>query len=156
RYTARVRDRFGAAESAENSFDVSASDRHGWLQIANWRDPKLSPRYLIYHDGTPFYGVGHCEAFTLADARTDASGNLNILKRMRANGENLVVWWPHYSFTFFRDSTTNYDRIDMLLIDSYLASAERLGMVVVYTIWDHNLLRGDRHPWGPGLWSMNG
>jgi hypothetical protein len=156
RYTVHVRDRFGTADSSPSSFDVAASDRHGWLQIANWHDPKLSPRYLIYHDGTPFYGVGRCEAFTLGDARSDAAGDLNTLKRMHANGENLVVWWPHYSFTFFSNSATNYERVDMQLIDSYLASAERLGITVVYTIWDHNLLRGDGHPWGMGDWGRNG
>lgn len=155
-YIIHVRDRFGMADSASSSFDVTASDRHGWLQIASWHDPKLSPRYLVYHDGTPFYGVGRCEAFTLADARTDASGDLNTLKRMRENGENLVVWWPHYSYTFFSNSAANYERVDMQLIDSYLASAERLGITVVYTIWDHNLLRGDGHPWGAGDWGRNG
>jgi hypothetical protein len=156
RYTVHVRDRFGMADSAPGSFDVSASDRHGWLQIASWHDSKLSPRYLVYHDGTPFYGVGRCEAFTLGDARTDASGELNTLKRMHANGENLVVWWPHYSYTFFSNSATTYERVDMQLIDSYLASAERLGITVVYTIWDHNLLRGAGHPWGAGDWGRNG
>jgi hypothetical protein len=63
------------------------SETGAWRYTVRVRDPKLSPRYLVYHDGTPFYGVGHCEAFTLADARTDANGDLNILKRMRANGE---------------------------------------------------------------------
>jgi hypothetical protein len=156
RYSVHVRDRFGAADSAAGSFDVTPSDRHGWLQIASWRDPKLSSRYLVYHDGTPFYGVGRCEAFTLGDARTNADGDLNTLKRMHENGENLVVWWPHYSYTFFSNSAKNYDRVDMQLIDSYLASAERLGIAVVYTIWDHNLLRGAGHPWGAGDWGRNG
>jgi hypothetical protein len=156
RFTVHVRDHFGSADSSPGSFDVAASDRHGWLQIASWHDPTLSPRYLVYHDGTPFYGVGRCEAFTLSDARTDANGDLNTLKRMHANGENLVVWWPHYSFTFFSNSATSYERVDMQLIDSYLASAERLGITVVYTIWDHNLLRGDGHPWGRGDWGRNG
>jgi hypothetical protein len=155
-YTVHVRDRFGTADSSQGDFDVIASDRHGWLQVASWRDPKLSPRYLVYHDGTPFYGVGHCEAFTLADARTDAAGDLNTLKRMHANGENLVVWWPHYSYTFFSNSATKYERVDMQLIDSYLASAERLGITMVYTIWDHNLLRGEGHSWGAGDWGRNG
>jgi len=156
RYAVHVRDRFGTADSKQGSFDVAASDRHGWLQVASWRDPKLSSRYLVYHDGTPFYGVGRCEAFTLGDARTNADGDLNTLKRMHENGENLVVWWPHYSYTFFSNSATNYERVDMQLIDSYLASAERLGITVVYTIWDHNLLRGAGHPWGAGDWGRNG
>jgi hypothetical protein len=156
RYIARVRDRFGAAESSQNSFEVTPSDHHGWLQVASWHDPKLSSRYLVYHDGTPFYGVGHCEAFTLGDARTDANGDLNTLKRMRDNGENLAVWWPHFGFTFFGESVSNYERVDLLLIDSYLASAERLGMVLVYTVWHHDLLRGPDHPWGRGNWNLNG
>jgi hypothetical protein len=156
RYRIQLRDQVGTAESAEGSFSVGDSDRHGWLQVASWRDPALSARYLAYHDGTPFYGVGHCEAFTLGDARMDANGDLNMLKRMREHGENLVVWWPHYNFTFFRDSIRTFDRTDTQLIDAYLASAERLGVAVVYTIWDHNLLRGDGHPWGQGRWNTNG
>lgn len=155
-YSVAIRDRNGTAESPQASFEVGASERHGWLQVANWHDPKLSSRYLIYHDGAPFYGVGHCEAFTLGDARTDASGDLKQLVRMRESGENLVVWWPHSTFTFFSSSYKTYDRVDMALIDSYLESADRLGMSVVYTIWDHNLLRGPEHPWRNGRWEQNG
>ncbi|MDZ4718889.1 MAG: DUF5060 domain-containing protein [Roseiflexaceae bacterium] len=155
-YVASVHDQYGSADSAEARFDVGPSEQHGWLQVASWRDPKLSSRYLAYHDGTPFYGIGHCDAFTLGDSRMDANGDLNLLKRMRDHGENLVVWWPHNTFTFFADSYKTYDRIDMALIDSYLASAERLGITVVYTIWDHNLLRGAGHPWGVGRWEQNG
>lgn len=156
RYVASVRDQYGSADSAEAQFVVGASALHGWIQVASWRDTTLSSRYLAYHDGTPFYGVGHCDAFTLGDSRMDANGELNLLKRMRAHGENLVVWWPHNTFTFFADSYKTFDRVDMALIDSYLASAERLGITVVYTIWDHNLLRGAGHPWGVGRWEQNG
>ena len=46
--------------------------------------------------------------------------------------------------------------VDLLLIDSYLASAERLGMVLVYTVWHHDLLRGPEHQWGRGNWDLNG
>jgi hypothetical protein len=155
-YTMQVRDANGTAESTQASFIVESSSQHGWLQVASWRDPQLSSRYLVYHDGTPFYGVGHCDAFTLGDLRMDANGDLNLLKRMREHNENLVVWWPHYTFTFFANSYKTYDRIDMELIDSYLASAERQGIIVMYTIWDHNLLRGAGHPWGVGRWQQNG
>ncbi|GAB4127548.1 MAG: hypothetical protein OHK0050_40860 [Roseiflexaceae bacterium] len=155
-YTATISDTNGLATSTTAQFDVIPSEHKGWLQVASWVDPGWSPRYLAYHDGTPFYGVGHCDAFTLGDSRSDANGDLNLLKRMQANGENLVVWWPHSTFTFFRDSVTTYDRVDLELIDSYIASAERLGIVLVYTIWDHNLLRGPEHLWGNGRWGNNG
>lgn len=156
RYTAKVTDRNGSAESAEGGFEVAPSERRGWLQVASWTRAGLSPRYLAYHDGTPFYGVGHCEAFTIGDARLDENGDLVTLRRMRDAGENLVVWWPHYNFTFFRDNPWTFDRVDMALIDSYIESADRLDMALVYTVWDHNLLRGEGHPWGGGSWGTNG
>jgi len=43
RYTVHVRDHFGTAYSSQSSCDVTASERHGRLQIASWHDPKLSP-----------------------------------------------------------------------------------------------------------------
>ena len=156
RYVAKVTDRNGSAELAEGAFEVTPSARHGWLQVASWTDPALSSRYLARHDGTPFYGVGHCEAFTIGDSRMDENGDLVVLKRMRAAGENLAVWWPHYNFTFFRDNPWTFDRVDMALIDSYVESADRLDMALVYTVWDHNLLRGAGHPWGAGSWGTNG
>jgi hypothetical protein len=156
RYVVRLRDKYGTVDTQHATFSVTDSDHHGWLQVASWHNSSLSSRYLVYHDGTPCYGVGHCEAFTLDDAGWDADNELRTLSRMRENGENLVVWWPHYNFTFFRNGPTDFDRIDMELIDTYLASAERLGITVVYTIWDHNLLRGEGHPWGGGSWQQNG
>jgi hypothetical protein len=85
RYTVHVRDRFGTADSSQSSFDVTASDRHGWLQIASWHDPQLSPRYLVYHDGTPrstitLYATTHTATQPPRRSRATSSGRLRCYR----------------------------------------------------------------------------
>ncbi len=64
-YSLTVKDARGTSLPYEGKFTVTASDLHGWLQAGNWVNPAYSGHYLVYQDGTPFYGVGHCDALNI-------------------------------------------------------------------------------------------
>ncbi len=159
RYAVRLQDTLGRVEAEGGSFDVAPSNHHGWLQVASWIDPAYSPRYLAHHDGTPFYGVGHCDAWTIF--RYDPTYGLNpdtgilLFDLMREHGENVVVYWPHEINLFF-PSYDDYSWMDMAAIDTVFAEAEQRDIYIMYTIWDHALLRDETHPWGGSKWYLNG
>lgn len=155
RYQLRVTDKSGAGQPAKGEFTVTPSDKHGWLQVASWVNPAESQRYLAFKDGTPFYGVGHCDAFTLLSQGLDANGGIKLFSTMAQAGENMVVYWPVYSNPFFNTSFDSYSAPDLSLIDLVLRDAEAKGIFLVFTVWDHPQLRGKEHPWGPGQWDAN-
>lgn len=156
RYALTVRDRRGVSQPAEGSFVVVPSDLHGWLQVGSWVDPSYSSRYLVYHDGTPFYGVGHCDALNILTDGFDAETGVRLFDNMRAAGENYVVWWPLYSNSPISSRYDQYNVANLKMIDLIVADAQEKGVFLVFTIWDHPELRDNTHPWGNGRWSSNG
>jgi hypothetical protein len=87
RYRVRLIDSIGQAESAEQSFSVTASNNHGFVRIS-----PTDSHYFEFDDGTPF----------LAPLINVESGNpLNGLTQIRANiprwgqnGVRFVRWFP--------------------------------------------------------------
>jgi hypothetical protein len=155
-----VKDRNGASLYSGDHFTVTPSGQHGWLQVGNWVDPSYNPRYLVYHDGTPFYGIGHCNAFDLSSFGFDPDTGFRLFDLMESAGENILVYWPLYSNPFFSQSFDKYSLPDLKVIDLILADAERKGIRLIFTIWNHDLLRDDTHPWSEnnmGVWkNLNG
>ena len=96
-YQLVVREPRGASLPYEGQFTVTASDLHGWLQVGSWVNPAYSSRYLVYQDGTPFYGVGHCDALSVLLAGFSLETGVGLFSDMKQSGENYVVWWPQYS-----------------------------------------------------------
>jgi len=158
RYSLRVRDRRGESKPRDGQFSClppGAAGHHGWLQVGEWVDPAYSARYLVHHDGTPFYGVGHCDAFDLMSYGFDVDEGFALFDRMAEHGENMLVYWPIYSNPFF---VTRYDRYsvpDLKVIDWIVEDAARKSIYLVFTIWDHDLLRDDTHEWSNGLWETH-
>jgi len=136
----------------EKTIKVTSSQNHGWLQVASWVKPDFSPRYLAYQDGTPFYGLGHCDAFTVMSHGYDPSTGFKLFDDMHQAGENMLVYWPVYSNPFFNNSYDSYSLPDLKILDLVVEDARRKGIYLVFTIWDHNELRDKTHPWGDGLW----
>ena len=66
-----MQDRSGVSKPYEGQFTCLPSEIHGRLQVGSRVEPAYSSRYLVYHDGTPFYGVGHCNAFDLMSYSLD-------------------------------------------------------------------------------------
>ncbi|MEZ0395953.1 MAG: DUF5060 domain-containing protein [Anaerolineales bacterium] len=156
RYALTVRDRRGESRPAEGTFRVADSDLHGWLQVGAWVDPSYSSRYLVYHDGTPFYGLGHCDALNILTDGFDAQSGVRLFDNMLAAGENFVVWWPLYTNSPVNSRYDQYNLANMKMIDLIVADAQQKGIFLIFTIWDHPELRDNTHPWGNGRWSSNG
>lgn len=155
-YRLTVTDERGASLPASGEIQVIPSNLHGWLQAGNWVDPAYSSRYLVYQDGTPFYGIGHCDALDLFFDGYDAKNGVRLFDQMNQSGENYVVWWPLWQNSPIAESYDNYSVPDMKMIDSVVADAQKKGIFLIFTIWDHPEIRDATHLWGDGFWSRNG
>lgn len=138
------------------SFTVSPSELHGWLQVGSWVDPEYSPHYLVTHDGAPFYGVGHCDPLNILADGFDVDAGVGLFDNMLAAGENYVVWWPLYTMSPLSSGYNNYSVSNMKLIDLVVKDAQKKGVYLVFTVWDHPELRAKGHAWGTGNWPRNG
>ncbi len=77
-YVVSAKDAAGTAKSAAGAFACKDSKNHGWVKVAP------NKRYLSYDDGTSFYGVGACHAWSVTT---------NTLDQMKALGFNTYVYW---------------------------------------------------------------
>ncbi len=156
RYQLTVSDSRGVSAPVEGTFMVISSDLHGWLQVGSWVNPAYSPHYLVYHDGTPFYGIGFCEALNILIDRFDAEKGVVLFDNMKAAGANYVVWWPFYTHSPFSSRYDQYNVANLKMIDTIVANAQEEGIFLIFTVWDHPGLRTKNHPWGNGQWDRNG
>jgi hypothetical protein len=155
-YALTVTDRHGTGLPAEGSFQVTPSNRHGWILPGRMVAPAYSNHYLAYADSTPFYGFGHCDALNILVDGFDIEKGVGLFDKMAAAGENYVVWWPFYGMSPVNGSYDQYSVSNMKIIDLIVEDAEEKGILVIFTIWDHPELRGQGHPWGAGRWETNG
>ena len=156
RYQITVTDEHGTSLPQEGSFTVTPSDLHGWILPGDQVNPAYSGHYFVHHDGTPFYGVGHCEALNILIDGFSVENGLGLFDTMKAAQENFVVWWPLYSNSPVNQRYDDYSVTNLKLIDTVLQDAEKEGIYLVFTVWDHPELRDDSHPWGDGRWQVNG
>ena len=155
KYSVTVKDSRGQSLPNDGTFTVTSSGLHGWIIPGNKFDSSYSPHYLTYQDGTPFYGVGHCDALNILVGGFSAERGVGLFDQMKAANENYVVWWPLYSNSFISDYA-NYSMAPMKIIDLVVKDAQKKGIFLVFTIWDHPELRDETHAWGAGNWSSNG
>jgi hypothetical protein len=155
-YRLIVKDSRGSSAPFEGALTATASDLHGWLQAGNWVNPDYSGHYLVYQDGTPFYGVGHCDALNILVDGFSADKGVGLFDQMKAGAENYVVWWPLYSNSPIGASYSSYSASSTSVIDLIVKDAQKKGIFLIFTIWDHPELRGEGHPWGDGRWAGNG
>lgn len=156
-YAVSVRDIRGNSLPGLGEFTVTPSDLHGWIVPGNSFDPTYSGHYLVHHDGTPFYGVGHADALNILIDGFDVEDGVRLFDTMKAANENYVVWWPLYTSSPVNSSYDDYSVGNMKVIDAVVKDAEKEGIFLIFTIWDHPQLRDDNHPsWDTGNWSRNG
>lgn len=155
-YQLLIEDVHGAGPPAEGAFNVTASDQHGWLQPGNRFNPAYSGRYLVYHDGAPFYGLGHADALNILIDGFDIDRGVGLFNNMLDAGENYVVWWPLYHASPIQNSYNSYSMANMAVIDMVVQDAQKKGIFLIFTIWDHPQLRDDSHAWDTGNWARNG
>jgi hypothetical protein len=156
-YSISVTDRRGPSLPHLGELIVTSSDLHGWIQPGHLFDLAYSGRYFVHHDGTPFYGVGHADALNILIDGFDAAEGVGLFDAMKAANENYVVWWPLYTNSPVVSSYDDYSVGNMNVIDTVVRDAEKEGIFLVFTIWDHPQLRDDNHPaWDTGNWARNG
>lgn len=156
-YQIAITDKNGTSEPSLGAFTVSSSTLHGWVLPGKQVNETYSNRYLVHHDGTPFYGIGHGDALNILIDRIDAENGVGLFNNMKTVGENYVVWWPLFALSPIKADYSKYMTANMKIIDSIVRDAEKKDIYLVYTIWDHPQLRGLEHPWGAGNWnSSNG
>ena len=156
KYKLLITDARGTSLPSEGELSVTASDLHGWIQPGNTFDPTYSGRYLVHHDGTPFYGVGHCDALNILIDGFDIEDGVGLFDDMKKVNENFVVWWPLYANSPVNSSYDKYSFSNMKVIDAVVQDAQKEGIYLVFTVWDHPNLRDDTHAWGDGKWAQNG
>jgi len=156
-YSVTVKDSRGISVPFLGNITVADSDLRGWLLPGDQVDPNYSQRYLAYKDGTPFYGFGHADAFAVS-FDTDIRVNLDqVIDEMHEANENYIVYWPYFYFSPVEDDYDQYKRVNLTTMDTFIERFDAEGLHMVYTLWDHNQLRGEDHPWGRGSWfSSNG
>jgi hypothetical protein len=155
-YRLVITDERGSSIPVTGTFQVSPSGRNGWLQVGSQVDAGYSGRYLVYHDGTPFYGVGHCDALNILGDGFDVARGVGLFNKMKEAGENYVVWWPLYTNSPIDNSYDQYSVSNGALIDLVVRDAQEKGVFLIFTIWDHPQLRDENHSWGAGNWRRNG
>jgi hypothetical protein len=156
-YAIIVQDERGKSLPGLGEFTVTASDLHGWIVPGNSFHADYSGHYLVYHNGTPFYGIGHCDALNILIDGFDVEEGVRLFDTMKEANENYVVWWPLYTNSPVNSSYDDYSVGNMKVIDSIVKDAEKEGIFLIFTIWDHPQLRDDKHPtWDTGNWSRNG
>jgi hypothetical protein len=155
-YAFTITDAHGTSQPSEGDFNVTTSDWHGWLQPGNMVNPDYSSHYLVHHDGTPFYGLGHADALNILIDGFNAESGVNLFTNMAESGENFVVWWPLYSMSPIGRSYDDYLVSNMAILDLVVQDAQAKGIYLIFTIWDHPELRDDTHAWGTGNWANNG
>jgi hypothetical protein len=124
-YSIIVTDPRGNSLPHLGEFTVTPSDLHGWIQPGHLFDPTYSGRYLVHHDGTPFYGVGHCDALNILIDGFDVEDGVRLFDTMKAENENYVVWWPLYTNSPVNSSYDDYSFGNMKLIDAVVRDAEK-------------------------------
>lgn len=155
-YAITVADHRGVSEPIAGSFLVTESNRHGWLQIGSAVDPTYSPHYLAWSDGTPWYGRGHADLDMALGGADPGGAGLRLLNAMPETGENYVMWWPTWGNSFTAQAYDQYAAAQLEIIDFVLRETEAKGATLVYTIWTHQYLRTEAHPWGDSRWQANG
>jgi hypothetical protein len=155
-YQITVKDMNGESEPVSGAITSIASDLHGWILPGNAVNPDYSGHYLVYHDGTPFYGLGHADALNILIDGFNIDRGVGLFNNMVEAGENYVVYWPLYSHSPLQNSYDEYIPANMDLIDVVVKDAQEKGVFLIFTIWDHPQLRDETHDWGDGRWNTNG
>lgn len=154
-YEISVQDVNGRSQPHTGQFTVTPSEHNGWLQAGNWVNPEYSGHYLVHHDGTPFYGIGHADALNILIDGFNIESGVGLFDNMLAADENYVVWWPFYTNSPVNNRHDDYSVANMGIIDLVVQDAQAKGIYLIFTIWDHPQLRDNTHAWGTGNWQNN-
>jgi hypothetical protein len=146
-YSLSVTTPAGTGNSAAYSFVALASKHHGWLHTAS-----ANTHYLVHDDGSSFYGVS---VFWPWKINNSTSG----LGALQNAGCNLVGFWNvTYDDNTLIESLSSglgrYDQNKCNRIDTILEWMEQRDMVLMLSIWPHDLFCLNMPGWA-ALWNSN-
>ncbi len=139
RYLVKVMDKDGTAQGQAGSFTATDSPHHGFVRIAP------NQRYLMYSDGTSFYGVGlwYNDSYERGrGAITEA--NLDDLKR---RGGNFISFF-HTPLETMTTGLGKYDESRANRLDQVFEWCEKRGIYISWNLWFHSFISQD--VWGGG------
>ncbi len=146
-YVIRIKDKNGEMESETYSFLTIPSSYHGPIRVAE------NHRYLVYDDGTPYYGVGlwYNDGYAAFNEGRIKPEELDNLKELGVN----------YISTYITPLETwgtgmgRYDQNIAGRIDEVLEMCEEREMILSLNIWFHSYL--SKEVWGGGnsRWNSN-
>ncbi len=151
-YKLQLQDINGVSETVTGEFNVDASNAKGGIQLGSQFNNNYSSRYFVHQDGSPFYGVGHADAFSIFETINFLPETRRLINNMNEADENYVLWWPQFYFSLVETSFDTYALENLLLIDGVLEQMSQNDKLVVFTIWDHPQLRDNNHSWSDGKW----
>ena len=139
-YVVKVTDSEGTAESDVGNYTVVDSPYHGMLKIA------ANKRYLMYDDGTSFYGVGMWyndayEGFNQGRITEEGLDNLN------RRGANFISFFPTPLETM-NTGLGRYDQNRCGRLDQLFEWCEARDIHISWNIWFHSYI--SETIWGGG------
>ncbi|MEM2889201.1 MAG: DUF5060 domain-containing protein [Candidatus Bathyarchaeia archaeon] len=139
KYILKVKDMEGEAESQPGTFEAIESSHHGFI--------KISPnnRYLMYDDGTSFYGVGlwYNDGYEQFNRGYITEEGLDGLKR---RGVNFISFF-HTPLETMGTGLGRYDQNRCGRLDQIFEWCEKRNMHISWNIWFHSHL--SQAVWGP-------
>ena len=148
-YRIYATDQDGTGKSEKQTFTVTESGNKGWIHVS----PDNS-NYLMYDDGTSFYGISAYYPWNVTENRLDdfAAVNGNFFGYWDCTYDNAGNGGGKYLLESMESGIGRYDQRKAARIDEVIAWAEARDMKVMLAIWAHGYLRIDNVPWDNGRW----
>ena len=144
-YTVSAADASGTATNPGGTFSCTASSYHGWIKNAP------NNRYLMYDDGTSFYGIGMAYCWSVTQA------GLTALENAKCN--TWVYWNGTYDGTNLIESKSSgigkYDQAKCTRLDNLISWSEASNMGMILVIWPHDYLGQNMTGSWENQWSQN-
>ena len=139
KYVVKVKDNNGTAQSQPDTFEVIESPHHGFVKISP------NKRYLMYDDGTSFYGVGlwYNDGYEQFNGGYITEDRLDELKR---RGVNFISFF-HTPLETMGAGLGRYDQNRCGRLDQLFEWCEKRNIHVSWNIWFHSHL--SQAVWGP-------
>ena len=140
RYTVKVRDRSGTAQSREEILAAEASPHHGFVRIAS------NGRYLQHSDGASYYGIGlwYNDSYEQFNQGRITEAGLDELKK---RGANFISFFPTPLETM-GSGLGRYDENRCARMDQLFAWCEQRGLHMSWNLWFHSYI--SEAVWGGG------
>lgn len=138
-YVVKVKDKEGTAQGQPGSFTATDSSHHGFIRVAPNR------RYLMFGDGTSFYGVGlwYNDSFE-RDRGAITEANLDLLKKL---GGNFISFF-HTPLETLQTGLGSYDVNRCTRLDQIFEWCEQRDIYISWNIWFHSFI--SEAVWGGG------